>query len=627
MNAINKRLYSAGGLALLAIAFLGVVALSQNSLRGLRLDLTENKLFTLSDGTRNILRAIDEPVYLKYYFSDAETENEPQLRAYAGRVREMLEEIARQSGGNVELSVIDPVPFSEEEDEAAGYGLTPVPLRNGSSAYLGLAGTNAIDGVETIPLFQWNKEEFLEYDLARLIYTLANPKRPVIGLVSSLPVSAGFDPATRRPTEPWVAVSQVQDLFEVRDLGLLEEPVADDVDALLIIHPKDLSDTALYAIDQFALRGGRIMAFVDPYADIDQPPPDPNNMAAAFMADRSSNLKTLFDAWGVEVPADEFVADARYALMLGGPGGQPVRHLAFAGIDASGLNREDVVAAELESVNVAMSGFVRPLEGAGTTLTPLIESSAEAAALETDRLRFLQNPATLRDGFAATGTPYVIAARVTGTVNTAFPDGAPEGTAAGGEPLTSGELNAIVVADVDLLADRLWVQVQNFFGQRIFTAFANNGDFLVNAMENFTGSSDLIAVRGRPVFSRPFEKVEELRREADERFRETEQSLQDELQTLEARLSELQSSRNDDTPMIMTAEQSAEIQRFVDQRSEVRRKLRQVRRDLDKDIEGLHTRLKLINIVLVPAALLLFAILAWLVGPRRRAKAAQAVTS
>ncbi|MEL7448293.1 MAG: Gldg family protein [Pseudomonadota bacterium] len=627
-NTAYRKLYSAGGLALLAIAFLGVIAISQATLRGLRIDLTENKLYTLSEGTRNILKDIDEPVHLKYYFSDSEAQDEVQFRAFAGRVREMLEEIARQSDGNVKLSVIDPVPFSEEEDEAAGYGLAAMPLRNGSTAYMGLAGTNAIDGVETIPVFQWNKEEFLEYDIAKLIYTLANPKQPVIGLVAGLQVSAGFDPATRRPTEAWAAIAQLEQLFEVRDLGALDEPVAADVDALLVIHPKALSDEALYAIDQFALRGGRVMAFVDPYADIDIPPQDPNNMAAAFMADRSSNLNTLFRAWGIEVPVDEFVADARYALQLAGPGGQPMRHLAFVGLTTDTLNREDVVAAELESINVAMAGFVRPLDGAGTTLTPLIESSDEAASMETDRLRFLQDPGTLRDGFVASGEPYVLAARVSGTVETAFPEGAPgEADADNADQLMSGEINAIVVADVDMLADRLWVQVQSFFGQSLYTAFANNGDFLVNAMENFTGSSDLIAVRSRPVFSRPFEKVEELRREADDRYRETEQSLQQELQSLETRLAELQSARSDDASMIMTAEQSAEIQRFVDQRSDVRRQLRQVRRDLDKDIESLHTRLKLANILLVPLALLLFAFVAWLLRRNRRSAAAREATA
>lgn len=640
MGVVKRNFFSATSVAVMAVLFIAVIILSNTLLRGARLDLTENKLFTVSHGTKNILASIEEPVNLYLFFSERASENFPPLRNYATRVRELLEEFALHAGGKLVLHTVDPLPFSEDEDRAAQFGLQSVPVgTTGDNLFFGLAGTNALDGLKVIPFFQQEKESFLEYDLAQLIHSLINPKKPVVGMLSSLPMSGGFDPATRRPQRPWVVMTQLQDLFDVRTLEADIAIVDDDVDVLVVAHPKDLSDKALYAIDQFVLRGGKLMVFVDPIAEADISGIDPANPASAMMADRSSNLSPLFDAWGVEFDPGKVVADRRYALSVSvARNGAPVPHVGILGLSGAALNDADVVTAELNTINVAAAGALSAKEGNDLTFEPLVSSSEDSMLMDAARFR---GPGTdpkqfLRD-FAPTGESYTLAARLRGKLKTAFTDGAPKQEKAedgdtdeakqnedSDRPVahraeSDGPVDIIVFGDTDVLTDRLWVRVSNFFGQTISSAWANNGDLITNALDNLTGSSDLIGIRGRASFSRPFETVEVLKREADDRFRKKEEELQLELRETEQKLTELQSQRTDDTSLILTPEQRAELGRFQEQKLRVRKQLRQVRRELDKNIEELGTTLKVINIGLVPLLVALFALgLAW-VRARRRA--------
>ncbi len=636
MSMHNKSLFSLTGLAVLAVGFVAAVIVSNTLLRGVRFDMTENQLYTITEGTRNILESIDEPINLYLFFSDEVSADLTAVRAYANRVREMLEEFALAADGKIRLEVIDPAPFSEEEDQAAQFGLQAVPVGPAAeNLYFGLAGTNAVDGTEIIPFFQSNKERFLEYDLAKLVHNLANPKQPVIGLMSSLPMTPDFDPMTRQMREPWVIYTQMQQLFDVRNVATTATSIEDDIDLLMIVHPKDLSDGTLFAIDQFLLGGGRAIVFVDPHAEIDLPPQDPNNPMAAMMADRSSSLDKLLGAWGVEVPGDKVVGDRRFAVQVpAGPNQRPVPHIGILGLAEDAIDPDDIVTSELATITVALSGYIETADEAKVTVSPLLRSSTESAPIGTDKLRFMRDPGTLRDGFVPDEQRYVLAARLTGNVPTAYPDGAPAtdlpdtavpgdllpggGDTDGETLLTSGDINVVLVADADILSDRLWVQVQNFFGQRIFSAWANNGDLVVNALDNLTGSSDLIAIRGRASSARPFERVDALKREADDRFRAVEQRLQQELEQTEARLGELQSARNDADALIMTPEQQAEIEQFLAEKLRIRKELRQVRRDLDKDIERLGTWLKVINIAGVPLVLIAVALIGIALRSKRR---------
>jgi ABC-type uncharacterized transport system involved in gliding motility auxiliary subunit len=478
---------------------------------------------------------------------------------------------------------------------------------------------------QVIPFLDPGKEQFLEYDLAKLVYSLAKPKKPVIGLLSGLPMMAGFDPMTQQMRQPWAIAEQLQQLFELRVIGDDQARIDDEVQVLLVVHPKELTDAALYAIDQFVLRGGRAFVFVDPFAEIDPGNPmEPPGPGAA----KDSDLGRLLDAWGVTVDPEKFVADDRYALTVGGLTARPVRHLGIIGVDRSSMDQDDVVTGGLGVVNLAFAGHIARKDGAAVEVTPLIRSSESAALIPTSRLTFLPDPALLRDDFAPTGERYAIAARLTGKVRTAFPDGPPAGAGGGAAHLTESAqpVNILLVADADVVADRLWVQSQNFLGQRISQAFANNGDLVINGVDNLLGSSDLISIRSRATFSRPFDKVLDLRRAAEARLVQSEEALQQELRDTEARLTELQAARQDGATgsLLLSPEQQQEIERFQARRLDIRKELRQVQRSLDQDIERLGNLLKAVNIAGIPLLISLLSLGLYL-GRRRRSRAAPEV--
>ncbi|HJS22600.1 MAG TPA: Gldg family protein [Steroidobacteraceae bacterium] len=615
-------------LAVLAVLFIGLIILSNYGLRGLRVDLTENRLYTLSPGTRHIIEGLGEPINLYFYFSrQTAGERAADIKTYGDRVREVLEEMAARSRGKIRLQTIDPEPFSEDEDRAAEFGLRAIPTGTaGESFYFGLAGTNSTDGRATIELFNPRQEQFLEYDVAKLIVDLARPKKPVIGVLSTLPMGSDFNPMTGQASEPWAVVSQLEQLFTVRTLDTEVAAIDADVDVLLLVHPKALSPATLFAIDQFVLRGGRALIFVDPQSEADTAGQQPGNPFGAMGANRSSTLEPLFKAWGVEFNPREVVGDQQHALMLGGRTGEPQRHLAFLGFDHSNLDEKDVITAALDSVNVATGGRFKRAENSPLTFEPLVQSSELSGLIPVERLAMLMEPQTLLEGFQPTGERYVIAVRATGKVKSAYPDGKPAGEA-GAAPNPAPALkesaqpiNLVLVADTDVLTDMMWVQRENFFGQRFAQAFANNGDLVMNAVDNLTGNSDLISIRGRATFVRPFERVEALRRDAEARFRSKERELEEELRATEQKLTALQTNRNDQSSLILTPEQEQELERFQQQKAGIRKDLREVRHGLDRDIKRLGTVLDVINIALVPLLLTIFGLAAF-VWRRRRARA------
>ncbi|MGB5622967.1 MAG: Gldg family protein [Gammaproteobacteria bacterium] len=621
----TKKSHSVGGtgLLVLAVLFLALTVLSNTVLRGQRLDLTENQLYTISQGTRDVLASLEEPVRLYFFFSNQATESIPQLRDYARRVRELLQEFVITADGKLQLTEVDPLPFSEEEDQASQFGLQAVSLGGaGDPIYMGVAGTNAVDDLEIIEFFQPDREAFLEYDLAKLVYNLSTVQRPVVGLISTLPLSQGFDPRSGQALPPWAVTTQMEQLFEVRNLDPGADAIDEDIALLVLVHPKNLGDATLYAIDQFVMGGGKLLAFVDPISDAEIPL-DPASASGALFADRSSNLEPLFNAWGFSVEPTEVVLDAGQALSVNSGTGQVIRHLAMIGARGDALSRDDVITANLDSLNFGSSGHITRVDDSGTEITPLVQSTDQAALTNAEKLRFLPDPLALLDDFAPTGERYVLAARVSGALQTAFPEGPPAGLSESPDrpehrAAAEATPQLIVVADTDMLSDRMWVQVQNFFGQRILQAFADNGSFAVNGVDNLTGSSDLIAVRSRGTFSRPFERVEDLRREADANFRAQEQALQQELDETESRLQALQSAKDEDNMLIITPEQQAELLRFQDEKLRIRKALRDVRRNLDRSIERLGTTLKVINIGLVPLLLSVVAIAVAMVRVRRR---------
>jgi len=613
----NRSTLGGGALLALALLFIGLTILFGHVLRGWRVDLTQNHLYTTAPGTDNILKGIREPINLYFFFSEKTAAQIPQIKTYGVRVREFLEELAARSGGKLQLHVVDPQPFSEDEDRASELGVRGAPVGpSGSQLYFGLAGTNSTDGHQAIEFFDPAKEEFLEYDVVKLIYQLASPKKPVIAWLSGLPMTPGFDPQSGGMRDPWVVYGQAEQLFEIRPLEPSATRIDADVSVLVLVHPKNLSPALQFAIDQYALRGGHIALFVDPLAESDTAGADPQNPMAAMSADRSSQLAPLLGAWGVQFNPRQVVADRGHALTVAmRQGDTPVQHLGILGLDSTSFAQGDVITAGLSNINVATAGSLAPIKGATTRFEPLLQSSTDAALLPVERFAMLFDPSTLRDGFKPTGQRYALAARVTGNVRTAFPAGPPAGvTLAPGQTAlkeSAKPLNLVVFADTDLLSDYLWVHQQSFFGQRVAQAWASNGDMVLNTLDNLSGSADLISVRGRATFTRPFERVEALRRSADDRFRAKEQELERQLRDTEEKLTALQSRRNDKSAVILTPEQEKELDRFQQEKLRIRKDLRAVRAGLDADIKDLGTELKIINIVVVPALFALIALLAW----------------
>ena len=618
--------FGIGGLVALAVLFLGVVMLSNIGLRGMRLDLTQNKLYTLSPGTQQVLAELKEPVNLYFYFSrEAAAKQAPLVMPYATRVREFLEELAARAGGKIHLRIVDPQPFSDDEDRAAEYGLQSLQAGGGDALYFGLAGTNSTDGRSVIPSFQADREEFLEYDVAKLVNELGTPKKPVIGLMSSLGLQGQFNPMTGQMGEPWPILTQLQELFTVRTLTADVDHVDKDVDVLMLVHPKGLAPKTLYAIDQFVMRGGRVLLLLDPNAGADTSGQDPSNPLAGAMANHSSDLAPLLAAWGVDYDPTKVIGDLQRGLEVRtSMQSPPIRHIGILGLGHDDMNQKDVVSASLDKINLATAGSLAAHPGAKTTFEPLLLSSTSAAPIPALRFNALTDPATLRDGFKPTGIRYALAARVTGPVESAFPQGAPpDQKAAAGPPLahlakSSSPANIVIIADTDLLMDYMWVQTREVFGQRVAQAFANNGDLVANILDNLSGSSALISVRGRATFSRPFERVEALRRQADDRLRGKALELQAELQQTEAKLTELQSKRNDQSSLMLSPEQEAELKRFVAEKARVRKELRETQRGLDVDINRLNSWLKVINIAVAPLCVAVAGVVILALRRRRR---------
>jgi len=615
-----------GAVAALALTFIGLTILFNYSLAGWQLDLTQNRLYTISPGTDRILQSIKEPIDLYFFYSAKTAESIPQIRPYGQRVHDFLEELKQRSGGMIHLHVIDPQPFSVEEDRAAELGVTGTAINEaGTKFYFGLAGTNSTNGQQAIPFFDPDKQRFLEYDVAKLVYQLAHPAKPVVAWLSTLPMSGGFDPQSGQPGKPWMIYSQAQQLFDLRPLEPTATSIGPDVRVLVLVDPKNLSPATQFAIDQYALRGGHIVTFLDPMAQADR---SGGNPMQAMAADHASHMETLLSAWGVDFNPREVVADRGHALTVAMREGEPpVEHLGILGLGDNSLSQTDVVTSGLSNVNVETAGYVSPVKGATIKFEPLIQSSADAETMPAQRFAMLMNPATLLDGFKPTGTRYTIAARVTGMVKTAFPDGPPKGVTlpAGQRDLKASvrPMNLVVFADTDLLSDYLWVHEQELFGQSIAQAWASNGDLVLNTLDNLSGSSDLISVRGRAGFTRPFLRVDALRRVANARFHAQEQQLQQKLQDTEQQLTLLQSKRNDKSALILTPAQQQEIEHFEAEKLEIRKRLRAVQAGLVSDIDELGSRLKFIDIIVMPA---LFALAALLIAAMRRRRP-QAVSS
>ncbi len=579
----------------LVAAFFLFTLVNNLMLGSVRLDLTENGLYSVSDGTREIIADLEEPINLYFFFSEKASKDLTALRAYSQRVREMLEEYQLLAGSKINLHIVDPEPFSEQEDQASEFGLQSVPVNQaGEALYFGLAGTNALDGQEVLPFFQPDREAFLEYELTKLIYNLSVVEKPRVALYSELKVEQSVDPRSFQPTPGWVFMDQLKELFQIEKIDELSLSAIGTADLLLLIHPGTLGDAALYAVDQHVMSGGKLIVFVDPLAETVPP-------GTSVLSGSSSELNRLTATWGVSLRDGQVLGDSEAALMVGGVDGAPVRHLGILGFTNQYFSGDDIVTADLEAINFSTAGILDVDEVDGIDAKSLIASSSVSGSLDVIQFQTLSDPAELQQGFQSTGESYSVAVRLSGKSRSSFPEMSGEET----HIAETEQLNVVIVADTDVLSDRLWVQVQNFFGQQVASAFADNGSFVVNLVENLSGSSALIEVRSRGQFSRPFVVVEELRRIAEAKYLTNAEDLQARLAETDRQLSELESARVDDGLLTLSSEQEAALVNFQGEKLRIRKELREVRHRLDQDIEQLGGKLKFINILLMPLLLTL----------------------
>ena len=626
------------GLLLAAVLYVAVNILSNVSAPEIRLDVTEDGLFTLSDGTLATLARIDEPIELHFFLSGRLGREVPLYASYGLRVRELLAEIAAASGGKVILREHDPKPFSRGEELAVSFGVQGVPVDSGGElAYFGLAGTNSVDDTETVPFFQPEREMLLEYDIARMIHALSDPEPTVVGVMGSLPVMGDmYAQAQGGVLVPWAIARHLKTGFDTIHLPESIDDLPASIDVMMVVHPRAMSDRAIYELEQFLFRGGRALIFVDPRAESD------TSVGPEAASSSTGGLGPLLETWGIEVPDRQLVGDRSMALTINaGTAARPVpaEYLAWLGASAEHLAQDDPVTARLPALNLASAGFIRRDESSPLALEPLITSSRDSGPIDVDAVRGLRPDVLgLLDRFRPDGDAHVLAARLTGEVATAFPDGPPPRTVAKSAAELAADpdpphlmrsrrpINVILVADADLLADRFWLRKQQFFGRDIEEAIAGNADFVVNALGNLAGSDALLKLRSRGVSQRPFERIRALERDAASRLRDKERELQDKLRETREKIAGLEGVRTTEDAstgerrvvVSLTDGQRAEVEALRGQMLSIRRQLHAVRRSLRENVESLEAWLQFANIGLVPIVLSGVAILVGLVRVARR---------
>lgn len=640
MKPLSRRLYAIAALSLAALLFVAINIAADAWITTARLDLTETGQFTLADGTRKIIAKIPEPITLKFYYSKKVAADYAQTAAYAKRVRDLLEEYAALSHGNIVLQEVDPEPFTAQEDEATSNGLTGAPTDSGDTVYFGLVGTNQIDGKEVIPYFTAEREPYLEYDLSTLIYHLSTPTKPVLGIISSLPLetgAGGMAAALQGNAQPYTIYSELRESYATQMLDPNLNRIPSNVSVLMVVHPTNLSAAQLYAIDQFVLHGGRALVFVDPNSELAQAGGGMDPQGAAAPA---SDLPRLFKAWGIAFNSDKIVADralAQRVQVSSDPRNPVASYPIWLHLSAAQFSHDDTITTNLQSLNLASAGALSPLKHATTRFTPLVISSTEAQLLDSEQVRFNPRPQDLMAIIQPTGEAFTIAARISGPANTAFPEGPPAPMTTAGQappaPLppqikqSATPINVVVMADSDIFDDRFWVRVANLYGKRVGTPFADNGAFVLNAVENLMGSGDLISLRSRATNDRPFTVVKELQADAQAQFQQEAESLQARLVAVQQKLHELEqggsATGKPNSSQGVTPEQQAEVDRFKRVLIETRASLRDVQHNLRKDIDALGNFLAFVNIALVPILVAGFALLLALLRRRRRKRALQ----
>ncbi len=613
----------AAGLAVLLV-IIGAVNLIVANMR-IRLDLTGEKLYTLSKGSRQVLGGLENDVTLKFYFSSSSPEMPMALKTYANQVRDLLKEYELAGKGRVTLEAYDPKPDSDSEEWAQRYGIEPQQTNPfGQPVYFGLVAVGG-DTEQAIPGFNPRTEATLEYDITRLITRVAWPEKPVVGVMSSLSVLGQpqnpmmMQQRRQPPDEGWTAFRELRKDYTVREVNIDSEEIDADIKTLVVIHPKDLSDKALFAIDQFVLRGGRLIACVDPFSVADfeanQQQQNPMMMQMGGGAAGPSTLGKLFDNWGVTFDTTKVVADLSCATKLNSGNGRVEDNPAFLSLSKANMAQDDLLTSQLSSIMMPFAGALSDNTAKEITFTPLITTSDDNACL-VDQMSAQFGVSAMRPQLKPDGARRVLAARLQGEFKTAFPDG-PEVAADGADNtatnkpanmLTSGSSTVMLFGDADFFNDRFSVQLMNTLFGAIAQPINDNLTLFGNTVEQSAGREELIGVRSRGKFNRPFDKVDQLEVKAMKKWQAEEARLEAALQETQQRLSQLQQQKTGNERLILSKEQQAELEKFRTQQADTRKQLKEVRKNLNRDIERLGLSLKVINIALIPLLVIGFGI-------------------
>jgi ABC-type uncharacterized transport system involved in gliding motility auxiliary subunit len=623
---------AAAAVALSIICFFAVNMTSDVWFSSARVDLTQNGLYTVSDGTKEILRSIPEPITLRLYFSQAISVKYSGVRAYGQRVRDLLMRYKSIAGNKLKVEIIDPEPLTEQEDLAVSQGITGAPTPAGEKIYFGLVATNMVSGREVIPFFLEDREAYLEYDITNLIFKLTRDHKPKIGIVSNIPFdtgAGGLGAAMQGDSKSYMIYEQLKESFDVQFLEQDFDRVPADVDVVMIAHPKPLTPTTQYALDQFIMRGGRAMVFLDPLSEISQAPSDPAGQPLEGSTQSSAgSIESLMKSWGVTIPNGEVIG-VRNRGMRVQFSGDVADYIAWVSLTKDELNHSDLVTSELTDINLGTVGYIKQVPGATTKVEPLIQTTDDTMVIPVSKLLGTPNPDELLRDFVKSGDKYTIAARISGPVKSAFPGGAPPHGLTDkpiAAPLAAHisetkSANIVLVADSDIFNDQFWVQPQELQGQRVAVPMADNSVFVLNAIENLTGSAPLISLRSRGTSNHPFTVVDDMRRRANQQFLRQEQILQERLTATQNKLAELEGKRRAQTrpgqtqaQELLTPEQEAEIAKFRSELVDTRKALRDVQYKLRRDIDRFGTWLAAINILFVPLIIAGTALILWIFG-------------
>lgn len=612
---MRRSLYMPLMILSLLILFLAGNQIAGQVFRAWRIDLTQGGLYRLSPGTLDIMDRLSEPVDWRFYYSRAEAAQYPAIRAYASRVRELLQAYADRSGGMVRLTEIDPEPFSAEEDEALAAGLTAVPTESGDSLYFGLVARNSVDQQAVIPVFREDSEARLEYDLTRVLADLERPTRPRLAILTSLPIS----PETGSPNRLVTELAGAYELVWVeRDFDRLPE-----ADALLILHPGELSESQLYLIDQYTLTRGRVLAFLDPLAHwamrpgADGLPP--------LHARRASDLGPLPARWGLAYDPQSVAMDRSLGLPVeivdtDGRARRRAYPLWFS-VGPPQLSDGDLATATLDlGVNFGSPGALQPLGRPGIEMVPLVSTSGDGAIIDADIAAGSPGPDALIRDYRPAPQPLWLAVRATGVMETAFPDGPPTSdilfNPADHVAAAAAPVSVTLVADADWLDDTFYVRSDPSMGDRMV---ADNLTLALNLIDMAAGDPALIGLRSRAPSLRPMVRVERLREEAEARYLEIQDALENEIAEAESRLSTLTGSGRASAFLSGSGRaEREEADRLRHQIAETRAELRAVERDFRRDIDALSASLQFWTIGVPPALVILLGIAGALVRRRRR---------